>query len=279
MKNLKLLPLALCLFLYSISSFSRTVLVTDIDDTIKKANSMGGLGGIYHFLRARPYAEIRDLFNEIRDDEFSHGHGIGYYYVSAAPSYTFNAPEWIRKHDFPIGPTYLKTRENGGETYAYKYRTIKAIIEEELKSDSNSTFLFFGDNSQHDANVYFDLRRNLNLNALIFIRDVSTEATFFSVLLPVNRLENVEYFFSERELINNPRFLFMSGNLKKIIIAQYDNESLIPPYTFDTLVDRLKAICDARDVYVYASEDDKSRCGNEAKADAKKYWTDYHHRF
>ncbi|MBY0414266.1 MAG: hypothetical protein K2Q18_08875, partial [Bdellovibrionales bacterium] len=107
MKNAKTSFLFLCLFLYSSQIFAKTVIVSDIDDTIKKANSMGGIGGVYHFLRKKPYEETRDLFNEIKVNENNKGEETAYYYVSAAPSYTFNADKWIKENNFPAGPTFL----------------------------------------------------------------------------------------------------------------------------------------------------------------------------
>jgi hypothetical protein len=272
MKNFKTFAAVLFLFSYSLVSLANTIVVSDIDDTIKKANSMGGVGGVYHFLRKKPYNESRDLFNEIRKEENNSGGKTTYYYVSAAPSYTFDADEWIAKNNFPIGPTYLKTRENGGETYEYKYRTIKTIIEQELKADPGLKIIFFGDNSQHDAKVYYDLRKNMQLgNAHIYVRDVSTEATFFSTTLPVIRLPDVNYFFSEVELIDHPDFMFMSEKLRNLINKNYHAEILIPQYTFDTLVDRLKDICQ-QNIAVKS-------CRTEAKLDASKYWSDYYNRF
>lgn len=280
MKAFKLFVLTSLLFSYSASVFSKTILITDIDDTIKKANSMGGVGGVYHFLRKKPYLETRDLFNEIKNDEASRGHVISYYYVSAAPSFTFDANEWIEKNNFPQGPAFLKTRENGGETYAYKYRTIKNIIEKELKKDSDLKVIFFGDNSQHDATVYYDLNREMNLGGEIFIRDVSTEATYFSSTLPIVRLPGVNYFFSEMELINHPSFLFMSTNLKDLITKQYKKSDLVPPYTLDTLSDRLKDIClgQGKSMAPNPNEYRNRECKIQAKIDAQKYWQDYYSR-
>lgn len=277
MKRFKLV-LLLGLFSYSAIGFSKTIVVTDIDDTIKKANSMGGIGGVWHFLRKKPYEYARDLFNEIKSNEVLAGEEITFYYVSAAPSYTFKAPEWLVKNNFPIGPTFLKTKENGGETYAYKYRTIKKIIESELKKDPALKIIFFGDNSQHDANVYFDLRANMNLsNSSIFIRDVSTEATEFDPKLPVVKLDDVTYFFSEVELIGNPDFSFMSKKLEGNITKGYNAKNIIPMYTLDTLVDRLKKIC--QDKFTVLTKKVVASCKDQAKADADDFWKDYYSRY
>lgn len=277
MKSFKLI-LLLSLFSYSLAGLSKTIIVTDIDDTIKKANTMGGIGGVWHFLKKRPYEYARDLFNEIKTSENDAGEEVAFYYVSAAPSFTFNAPEWLVKNKFPIGPTYLKTKDNGGETYAYKYRTIKSIIEIELNKDPNIKILFFGDNSQHDANVYYDLRANMNLsNSQIFIRDVSTEATEFDPNLPVVKLDDVTYFFSEMELVGNPDFNFISEKLASNITKGYESKSIIPLYTLDTLIDRLKRICE-KNTFAFNRADFAS-CKTQAKSDAHHFWDDYFARF
>lgn len=276
MKSFKLV-LLLCLFSYSVNGFSKTIIVTDIDDTIKKANSMGGIGGVWHFLKKKPYEYTRDLFNEIKAYENALGEETIFYYVSAAPQFTFDAPKWLAKNSFPIGPTFLKTSENGGETYSYKYRTIKTIIESELLKDPALKILFFGDNSQHDAQVYFDLRADMNLsNSQIFIRDVSTEATEFNSELPVVKLVDVTYFFSEVELIGNPDFSFMSKKLAGDITKGYVAKSIVPLYTLDTLIDRLKRICEEKSIFL--TEAVLASCKNQAKTDAAEFWKDYFSR-
>lgn len=274
MKSFKLV-LLLSLFSYSLAGLSKTIIVTDIDDTIKKANSMGGIGGVYHFLKKKPYEYTRDIFNEIKKVENDAGEETAFYYVSAAPSFTFDAPAWLATHKFPIGPTYLKTKENGGETYAYKYRTIKAIIEAELKADPNLKILFFGDNSQHDATVYYDLRNDLSLqDAQIYIRDVSTEATYFDAKVPVVRLPGVNYFFSEMEFVNHTEFPYMTEEIIQDIQKGYKLKTIIPLYTLDTLANRLRAICESS--LVVWSEIQAAKCKVEGRMDANKYWLEYH---
>ena len=277
MKSFKLV-LLLSFFSYSLAGFSKTIIVTDIDDTIKMANTMGGIGGIYHFLKKKPYEYTRDLYNEINQYEQAQGEETLFYYVSAAPEFTFDAPAWLKLNKFPIGPTFLKNRQNGGETYAYKYRTIKTIIEQELKQDPDLKVIFFGDNSQHDAQVYYDLKKDMNLsNSLIYIRDVSTEATEFDSELPVVKLPGVIYFFSEMELTREASLFFMSRSLIDGITKVYDSKSIIPPYTFDTLVNRLKKICEKSVLEI--TEAAIANCKTQAKAEANIHWHNYFKRF
>lgn len=262
--------LLFCLFSYSFQVYSKTIVISDIDDTIKKSNS-AGYGGeqVYHFLRKVPYFEMRDLFNEIKENEKARGESIKFYYVSAARSFTFNAQKWLQKHRFPLGRSTLKERGEKRATYEFKYAVIKNIILNEIKSldhTSNEPFevLMFGDNAQYDAIVYRDIANELNLNAKIYIRDVRANATFFDSTLSIERISGVYYYFSEVELFQNAEFDFLSSSLLARTYDSYKNNKLIPNYTFKTLNRRLDEL--------YKDKD-------RAKSDASRYWKDYYSRF
>lgn len=258
------------LFLYSFQAYSKTVVISDIDDTLKKANSMGkATEQAYHFLRKIPYLEMRDLFNEIKANEKSKLETIHYYYVSGAYTATFNAQKWLQKNNFPLGRSILKTFKNKESTYNFKHEKIKEIILAEMQSldhDKNEPLhvLMFGDNAQYDAAVYTDLTKELNLDSKIYIRDVRAEATFFDSTLAVKKLSGVNYYFSEVELLANPEFNYVSTDLLARTYESYKSRSLIPTYTLRTLDRRLK------DIY-----QDKQR----AALDSQKYWNDYYSRF
>lgn len=272
------LNIVLALTLYSSLVDAKVLVFSDIDDTVKQANTMGGTKGYIHFLKKKPFLEARDLFNEIKNNSLNAGEEIKFFYVSAAPSFTFKGTKWINKHNFPSGPMILKTKENGGPTYDYKYNNMKAIIEyEQKRGETISKVLFFGDNSQHDAQVYYDLTKNMGLDSEIYIRDVSTEATFFDSTLPVKRLPGVIYFFSEIELINEPTLYFMSDKLKALITKNYNNQTIIPNYTLKTLTKRVKKLCQAG--YQVLTESVMRDCRETAKLEAKLYFRDYYSRY
>lgn len=257
-----------CLFLYSFPLFAKTVVISDIDDTLKKANSMGkGPAQIYHFLRKVPYFEMRDLFNEIKIHEEARGETIKYFYVSAAYEVTFKAQPWISKHHFPAGEAYLKNKQTKAPTYEFKYETIKRLLLNETKTLSAGEplhVLMFGDNAQVDQIVYSDLTREMNLDSEIFIRDVRAEATFFDSTLPIKKLPGVNYYFSEIELFALPTFDYLSSDLRLKTFNAYKKRGLIPSYTLKTLERRLA------DLY-----SDKNRAHDEAE----KFWNDYYSRF
>jgi hypothetical protein len=266
----KRLVLLFYLFSYSLAAYSKTIIISDIDDTLKKANSVGSATAqTYHFLAKVPYFEMRDLFNEIQQNEKAKNNTIKYYYVSAARTFTFDAQEWLHENNFPLGRSNLKTIGEKRSTYNFKYDVIKKIIQDEmntLDSTNNETinFLMFGDNAQIDAIVYSDLTKELSLDSQIFIRDVRATATFFDSTLPVERIAGVSYYFSEVELFKEPRLNFISTELISKSYKSYKKQELIPDYTLKTLNRRLR---------------DLGSDKQQAKTDADKYWNDYYSRF
>jgi hypothetical protein len=261
---------AFFLFLYSFQVFSKTIIISDIDDTIKKANSAGKFPEqAYHFLKKIPYFEMRDLFNEINSYKKSKQEATAFYYVSAAFSFTFDAQAWLQKNHFPAGRSSLKGLKNKESTYDFKHAVIKNILELEAKTLDPKTgetlhVLMFGDNAQIDALVYSDLTREMSLDSHIYIRDVRAEATFFDSTLPVKQIAGVTYYFSEIELFNNPEFSFLSTELLLRTRMSYAKRDIVPNYTLLTLNRRLQSLYN-----------DKVR----AHDDALKFWNDYYSRF
>lgn len=256
--------------LLNLSLYAKVYVVSDIDDTIKKANSAnGGVAQAYHFFRKKIYPEMRDLFVELKEAYESQGEEVEFIYISAAPDVLFNQQKWIAKHSFPAGVAIL--REFGsGDTYTYKMRTVKAMLKEFKEND---TVYFFGDNASKDAIVYSDVTRDLEIvNSYIYIRDVTTKATYWSNDLNVQTMKGVNYFFSEREFLNAPTggLFFISQDLRRKIIEAYEERLLIPEYTLKELKSRVKKDwgCGL-----------KIGCKRRAKEFGDIYWNDYHNRY
>ncbi len=245
---------------------AKVFIVSDIDDTIKKANSSnGGIGQVYHFLRKKIYPEMRDLFIELHDSYEDMGEEVQFSYVSAAPDMIFDQDKWIAKHNFTAGEATLRSI-GSGDTYTYKKRVIGAILDEGSTQD---TYYFFGDNASKDAIVYKELVEERGLtNSFIYIRDVSTEATHWDDEFAVHRLEGVRYFFSERDLLEDSGLVFVSSSLSKLIDDAYREQSLIPEYTLKTLKKRIQKEwgCKKFDIY----------CRKVAKERASEFWADYY---
>src|SRR5690606_10316010 len=156
----------------------------------------------------KPYLEMRDLFVELKEHYEGLGEIVEFNYVSAAPDILFAQERWVAKHDFPVGKTFLRTI-GSGDTYTFKYNQIVSILRPYL-GEPDLKVIFFGDNSSHDQDVYADATRDYELNAEIYVRDVRTTATDFS-LFPGTGREGVSFFFSENEFENFEGLDFLSS--------------------------------------------------------------------
>lgn len=236
MPILRLITFILAISMISVSA--KVVVISDIDDTIKKTNSVDdGFSHAYYFLRKRVYLEMRDLYRELEKSYENFGEEVEFYYVSHTPDMFFDQERWLYRYEFPKGESRLR-RLGEGDAYAYKKKVIEDILGQMSPRD---TFYFFGDNSSKDPEVYRDITREMNLtNSFIFIRDVTTEATFWSGDLPQIRLEGVNYFFSEMELLERPALFFITPKLKEDILKSFSNRELIPKYHFQTLARRIE---------------------------------------
>jgi len=236
----KFLGIVILLFITLSASEAKVIVVSDIDDTIKKANSAShGAGKIYHFFRKKIYPEMRDLFIELKATYENAGEEVVFFYVSAAPDILFNQDKWIGQHHFPAGEATLRGI-GSGNTYTFKKNVIGKIIDAAAIGD---TFYFFGDNAAQDPIVYKELVDEKGLsNSYIYIRDVSTEATFWDPEFPVNRLEDVRYYFSERDLFAERGLFFITDHLKKTVNDAYAQKSLVPHYTLKTLKKRVQKV-------------------------------------
>ena len=250
------------------SSQAKVFVVSDIDDTIKKANSASsGIGEIYHFLRKKIYPEMRDLFVELERTYEARGEEVEFFYVSAAPDILFDQYKWLEKHSFPAGSATLRDI-GSGDSYTYKKRVIGNILKEANPYD---TIYLFGDNASKDAIVYKELVEEGNfVNSFIYIRDVETEATYWNPNFPIHRLSGIRYFFSERDLLTERGLFFMSAELRKLIVAAYDEKSLIPEYSLNTLEKRVKKVWDCGFDFV---------CRRDANAQAKNFWNAYYAKY
>ena len=97
-------------FLLEITIQGKVLIISDIDDTIKKANSMNSVSVAWYFLKADPYREMAGLYREIQDFYIAQGETIEFIYLSAAYDITFNQEKWLKKHDFPLGKTILPSK-------------------------------------------------------------------------------------------------------------------------------------------------------------------------
>lgn len=263
------LIISLALLFSAFTAQARVVVISDFDDTVKKANSAGNfIATSYHFFRKKPYEEMRDLFVELKDHFDGLGEQVEFNYVSAAPDFLFAQQSWVEKHGFPVGRTFLRTI-GSQDTYTFKYNTIVSILRPYL-DEPNLKVYFFGDNSSHDQDVYADAVRDYRLNGKIYVRDVRTTATEFEGF-PATGRDGVNYFFSEKELDGMNGLEFMSNELSSAIDKAYSFKTLIPKYTTKTMIRRVRKEMGCKIA--------QFKCRKEAKEKGKALIQEYYERY
>jgi hypothetical protein len=69
----------------------------------------------------------------------------------------------------------------------------------------------------------------------------------------------------------------MSKKLADNITRGYSSKAIIPMYTLDTLINRLKRICEGKSAVITKAV--AASCKTQAKVDADVYWNDYYSRY
>jgi phosphatidate phosphatase APP1 len=242
MKNILLIY-----FFVTSSIFARVIVISDIDDTIKKSNSMGGASQVYYFLKMKSYPLMSLIYKDIQEKYIDDG--VSFYYVSAAPDFIYDQDKWLEKKGFPFGESFLRKRLSD-KTYEYKMRMIRSLLLNVTKED---TLLFFGDNSSHDPQVYLDIIKEYDLNnTRVFIRDVSTLNTFPFYTNEIESRKKIQYFFSEKELLKIG--LPLSHSTVNEINKYNELQTLVPLYTLETLKKRMRDNKLCRKTCIYAEE-------------------------
>ena len=169
MKRLMAILVVLCAF----SAHAQTLLVSDIDDTVKLANIKDiSDSAIYAFDDESRFTGMNFLYNAIVQDN-----------SDITVTYLSRAPEWFMKNThtrflangkFPQGHYIGRTNYSSDE---HKLKTLRALLE----SLKPRKVILIGDNGEFDPDVYAQIVReyaNQGIEFHQFIRIVYSE-TFF----------------------------------------------------------------------------------------------------
>ncbi len=236
MKNKSLLFFFLVILVPTL--WAKVIVISDLDDTLKKTKSdhLDFLESIDP--RERLYPEMRRLLIDLERSYENLGEEVEFYYIDESHDLFSLGTSWIRRYEFPRG-TIQTRRLLGGSPLEFKKNILSDILE---KLGPRDTFYFFGDNASFDDQIYTKLADKMGLiNSYIFIRDVTTEATAWQPYLPVRRVSGVNYFFSEMELINRPALFFISDSLTEDIEMAFKKRTLIPNDHYKRLKKRIES--------------------------------------
>ena len=146
---------------------SEVVIVSDIDDTIKRSHILGLTHGVTSAgLKAEEFSGMAELYTQM-NLELTKNNSVKLYYVSNAPKILMSRPHemMLNFNQFPKGELILA----GILEKQHKENSISKIIEEE----NPKTVIFLGDNGEDDVYVYNNMRekyKNRPITFLTYIR-------------------------------------------------------------------------------------------------------------
>lgn len=147
------LALLLVLISHLARAQSETIVVSDIDDTIRKTQiqSRGAFfSHLMNLMTHQAFAGMPTLYG------FLAGNGARFHYVSGAPELIRWFPQnFLLGTSFPVGPLTLRP-SLGSATLDFKV----AAIENLMRQHPQARFVLIGDNGEFDVEAYNRLRQN-----------------------------------------------------------------------------------------------------------------------
>ncbi|MDG0816647.1 phosphatase domain-containing protein [Bdellovibrio svalbardensis] len=157
MRSISILALV---FLFLSVGQAKTLLVSDVDDTLKLANVLDlSSAASYSFDDKSRFLGMAELFTLIKKDNPD----LSVYYVSRAPSWWMQGTheQFLRNGKFPAG-VYIPRTNLSMETH--KLITIRSI----MNSENPDKVIFFGDNGEKDAEVYEQIKSEYETKGVRF---------------------------------------------------------------------------------------------------------------
>ncbi len=129
---------------------SKTIVISDIDDTLKDAQVLNKIEMAKKAYNIRlVFPGMNNLFQELEASLQSRGESYKFFYVSNAPDFLMQKAhdKFIRINHFPAGSVLLRAKLSESE---YKIKAIEQLIIKERPD----TVIMIGDNGERDAEIY-----------------------------------------------------------------------------------------------------------------------------
>jgi phosphatidate phosphatase APP1 len=222
---------------------ARTVVISDIDDTIRQTNVLSKVKAVRSVLMdTAAFPALAEIYQQL--NFYYSKSPIKFFYLSAAPECLIEHDDWAQRKLLPLGRVFQRpcnyTWLIKDYTAKYKYRTISNIIQNDLKQFGQiSQILLFGDNAEHDPEVYRKIKLAFAfIDIKIFIRDIRVEATKVDTQLSIKTVADVNYFLTELDLLKFPTFQILPVSQRAKIIEDFKTGKLYPKYLYRNLARR-----------------------------------------
>ncbi|WP_417336468.1 phosphatase domain-containing protein [Halobacteriovorax marinus] len=150
------------LFLVNLSVSAKTLVISDIDDTLKRTNVLGYFTG--GLRSTNPFIGLPELFNDFLCNEEEtqakrdyckkfrgHNHSLNrslIYVTAASGRLQMFGREFISRSGFP--QVAVIGKETGRDTLEYKVSVVSEIV----KASNYDEIILIGDNGEHDVGAY-----------------------------------------------------------------------------------------------------------------------------
>lgn len=263
------------IFFYSQSLLAKLIVISDIDDTIRRTETLNPARALVNLmtLRVPAYEGIRKMYWDL----WATRPQVEFFYLSSSLKDIYDADDWLGRMQFPLGATIQRSREIFLKQSEEEYK-INAILRF-LKNESPETEIyFFGDNSFSDEVVYSEVVKRLSLKkAKIFIHDVTAATAFKTMGAKISLLPGIQYYVSEMDLINlfnYPESLgWLSFGTELTILKEYYRRSGLSSGLGPNLFLQLREQYCTKGVHAFAG------CSARAEIEAAYFVNWYHKKY
>ncbi len=175
---------------------SATVVVTDVDDTLRKTESLVPEYAVTQYLISPNgyFNGMKNLLSDLKQASLA----SQLFYVTDNYREVYDSADWLKSNNFPEGEVYQ--RENIASVLLntkdyHKQKKINELLQR--RSNTAQPFLFIGDNGYDDPGIYQKIAAShKDLDYKILIRDIKGETIFVGMLTRPQEANGPVYIFS-----------------------------------------------------------------------------------
>lgn len=193
---MKFLVLFLAICLSANTLYAKTLIVSDVDDTIKVTDVLNKKNAIYNALFSKAaFSGMPELYRQLENSETL------FFYISGSPKMIEEkVSNFLDFNNFPQRANLILKQGISSPTYDFKVAAITKLIQ----AENPDKVILIGDDTEFDPEVYQTISKSFpNKVESIYIRAIQDRQ------LP--KMEMMKNFFSSVEIAG---FEMLKGNLK-----------------------------------------------------------------
>lgn len=194
---------------------AKTLIVSDLDDTIKVSDVLGSKAKNFYnaLVKKTAFAGMSELYQELSNNETT------IYYVSGSPKLIRSRVDnFLKDNKFPQRENLILKSKMSDDTFEYKTAAIRELI----KKINPDKIIMIGDDGEYDPQVYNGIaQENPGVESAIYIRAISNRAGVeksFVAAVEIAGFEYLEGRLAGKSLVNVTRGFVTQSNHSAISI-------------------------------------------------------------